>query len=132
MGAVCTSMNGCLSLLLLSSYSAYRLADFRASPYDKSTSIRLRLIVFPLSRTSALPLCTSMNKALSLFFLSSYWHQRLANFTIIPTISQHRFACGLSCFLYLVRFLPVFTSLNGCLRFSCYTGLIFHMSVAYS
>jgi len=42
------------SAFLMSSYSAYRLANFFPFPYDKSTLIRPDgLIVFPLSQSKA-------------------------------------------------------------------------------
>src|SRR5699024_395802 len=44
---------------------------------------------------------------------------QLANFLLLPTISQHRFANRSSCFLYLVRNRPVCTLMYSrcCLRF---------------
>ena len=52
-----------------------------------------------------------------LSIMSSSGTQRLVNFSHLPTISQHRLSSS-PCFLYLSRWAPVYTSLNGCLRFS--------------
>ena len=53
------------------------------------------------------------------FSLSSFGAYRLADLGLLPTISQHRFPCGSSCFLYLVREpSSLYVDKQGALRFS--------------
>src|SRR5699024_207462 len=51
--------------------------------------------------------------------MSSSSAQRVVCFLHLRTISQHRLASSSSYFLYLLRFSPAHTPLNGRLRFSC-------------
>src|SRR5690606_17161279 len=51
--------------------------------------------------------------------MSSCGSYRLANFALLPTISQHRLLTS-PCFLYLVRSAPVCTSMNSRLHISLF------------
>ncbi len=101
-----TALNGAFRFSL-SSFSAYRLANFRLSPYDKSTSTHCRSSCFLyLSRES--PVCTPINRPFR-FSLSSSSAYRLANFRLSPYDKSTSTHCRSSCFLYLSRESPVCT-----------------------
>ncbi len=85
-----TAMSKSLPLFLLSSSSAYRLANFRTSPYDKSTKNCYAIQVSFIS-VEAPPVCYGDEQVACAFPLSSSSAQRLVNFAHLPTISQHRF-----------------------------------------
>jgi hypothetical protein len=107
-------------------------------PYDKSTSNHaIALFVFPLSRFNEHRLrpphpyvfvCvthivwasvhTSLNGYIRFSCCLTPGAQRLMDFPLLLTISQHRIVLAhSSCFLYLMRSGPVHTSLNGRLLF---------------